>query len=750
MKNPLLKRLPRELAGEFSKYLVILVLLITTIGFVSGFLVADESMLAAYDESFEKYNIEDGNFVSAAKLTKEQKKEIEKNDIKLYDNFYVDADTDKSNVMRIFKNRMDVNRACLMEGAFPEQKDEIAIDRMYADNNGIQVGDVVKADKKRFTVTGLVALSDYSTLFSDNNDMMFDSVKFGVAVVADAGFRTLDKDGLVYSYSWKYGKMPSDDVEEKEVSDKLAKKISKVTVLETFVPRYLNQAIQFTGADMGSDRSMIMILLYIVIVIMALVFAITTSNTIAKEAAVIGTLRASGYQRGELLLHYLTLPVIVTFFGAAAGNLLGYTIFKDVCAGMYYGSYSLPTYVTRWNADAFLLTTAVPLILMFVINCFILSRKLRLSPLQFLRRELRKNGRGKAFPLNKKIKFFTRFRLRIILQNRSNYLTLFIGIVFANLLLMFGLLLPALLDHYQEQILDNMICKYQYVLKIPMETENKNAEKFAMTSLSTREEDGREEQITVYGIQKESEFFDLDLEGDTVYVSDGFAKKYQLEQEKTFQLKERYGDAVYTFTLKDSYDYPASLAVFMDIDSFREVFDWEEDDYTGYFSDEKITDIEDAMIATVIERDDLTKVSRQLQVSMGNIMYLVDAFAVLIFLVVIYLLSKVIIEKNAQSISMAKILGYRNAEISRLYVLSTSIIVVFSVLASLPMETVFIREVLYYYLMSEMNGWLTFYVGADVYCKMVILGIFSYAAVALFEYRRIGKVPMNEALKNAE
>ena len=84
-------------------------------------------------------------------------------------------------------------------------------------------------------------------------------------------------------------------------------------------------------------------LLYIIIVIMAFVFGITTSNTIAKEAGVIGTLRASGYTRGELAQHYMTLPVIVTLIGALIGNILGYTAFKDVCAGMYYGSYSLPT-----------------------------------------------------------------------------------------------------------------------------------------------------------------------------------------------------------------------------------------------------------------------------------------------------------------------------------------------------------------------------------------------------------------------
>lgn len=44
--------------------------------------------------------------------------------------------------------------------------------------------------------------------------------------------------------------------------------IGEIVTLEAFVPRYLNQAITFTGDDMGSDKAMMIILLYIVIVIM--------------------------------------------------------------------------------------------------------------------------------------------------------------------------------------------------------------------------------------------------------------------------------------------------------------------------------------------------------------------------------------------------------------------------------------------------------------------------------------------------
>ena len=470
MKNPLRKRLPRELKGELGKYLVVFILMVLTIGMVSGFLVADGSMIVAYNDGFDKYNIENGNFRTNQQIYKSQKEEIQNLGIKLYENFYIEELLDNGSTMRFFKNRTEINGVCLMQGEFPKATGEIAIDRMYADNNELKVGDTLKSQsgKQTWKITGLVALSDYSCLFQNNNDSMFDSVKFGVSVVTPEEFDTLDQDKLQYNYSWIYDKQPKTEKEEKDVSEELMENIGEIVTLKAFVPRYLNQAITFTGDDMGSDKAMMIILLYIVIVIMAFVFGITISNTIRRESGVIGTLRASGYTRRELIRHYMALPVLVTLVGALVGNILGYTVFKNVCAGMYYGSYSLPTYVTVWSAEAFLLTTVVPVIIMLVVNYGVLRHKLRLSPLKFLRRDLSGRKKKKAIYLSPVIKIFSRFRLRVIFQNMSNYLVLFIGIIFANLLLMFGLLLPSALSHYQVEIQNNMLAKYQYMLQVPV------------------------------------------------------------------------------------------------------------------------------------------------------------------------------------------------------------------------------------------------------------------------------------------
>lgn len=770
MKSPLRKRLPREIRSEFGKYIVVFLLMVATIGFVSGFLVADNSMLIAYQEGFEKYNIEDGNFRTSERIYRSQREDIEKLGITLYENYYIEAILDNETTMRFFKNREEINKVCLMKGELPAATGEIAIDRMYADNNQLTVGDTITSGERSWKITGLVALSDYSCLFQNNNDSMFDAVKFGVGVVTPEEFDTLNQDKLQYNYSWKYDQEPADELEEKEMSEDLMDEIGEIVSLESFVPRYTNQAIIFTGDDMGGDKAMIIMLLYIIMVIMAFVFGITISNTIRKEAAVIGTLRASGYTRRELIFHYMTLPVLVTLAGALIGNVLGYTVLKNVCAGMYYGSYSLPTYETVWNAEAFLLTTVVPVLIMLVVNYAVLRHKLRLSPLKFLRRDLSGKKQKRAIRLSPHIKIFSRFRLRVIFQNMSNYLVLFIGIVFANLLLMFGLLLPSALSHYQLEIQDNMLANYQYMLQVPMgamtgskleellnlltfyaevRTDNDDAEKFSAYSLNTLPGKYKSEEVLLYGVEKDSKYVKADL-GEGVYISSAYADKFRISPGDTITLKEKYEKDEYSFTVDGIYDYTAGLCVFMSRDKLNQTFDLEDDYYSGYFSDTPITDIRKKYIGSVIDLDALTKISRQLDVSMGSMMGLVNGFAIMIYMVLIYLLSKIIIEKNAQSISMVKILGYTNGEISRLYILSTSIVVVICLLVSLPIERA-VMEVLFREMMlASISGWITMWVDPMIYVKMFAAGLLTYAVVALLEFRKIRKVPMDEALKNVE
>lgn len=226
VKSPLRKRIPRELKTDFGKYLVIFLFLTATIGFVSGFLVAGSSMITAYNESFEKYNIEDGNFELMEEADDTLLTELEKEGVTIYENYYLEEEVvngKSDSTLRIFKPRNEVDKVCLMDGEMPQQEDEIAIDRMYADNNSLKVGDTIKVGGEKKTISGLVALSDYSALFSDSKDLMFDAIKFGVAIATEDAFDAYGTGNLHYSYSWKYEKTPADDTEAKEKAEDFMK-----------------------------------------------------------------------------------------------------------------------------------------------------------------------------------------------------------------------------------------------------------------------------------------------------------------------------------------------------------------------------------------------------------------------------------------------------------------------------------------------------------------------------------------------
>lgn len=785
--NPLIKRIPKELIGDWKKYLIVFAFLVLTIGFVSGMYVANESMMKAADESVTKYEREDGHFEWSEKADSDLVKDVESGEqvdmsaitgkeeedasdvpVIIYENFFRNEKEDNNNdgkndgTVRVFAKTDNINLACVLDGRLPENGNEIAVDRMHADNVDMKVGDTIRVGGEKFEVVGLIAYVNYSTLHEKTTDLIFDAIKFDVAMVTDEGFDRLG-ESIHYAYAWKYKDAPADEKEEKALSDDFRKVLAAQTMLhgnelKDYVPSYGNPAINFATDDMGSDMSMGGVILDILIIIIAFIFGVTISNTISKESSTIGTLRASGYTRGELVRHYLSMPVIVTFLAAIVGNILGYTVFKNVVVGMYYNSYSLPTYETVWNPDAFVKTTVVPIILMFVVNLIVIVRMLRHTPLQFLRHDLKKSKRKKAIRLPH-WKFMSRFRVRIMFQNISNYLILFVGICFIMVMLAMAVGMPDTLTYYQKHASNLMFTKYQYVLKTYQNadgsivtTDNEDAEMFAMKSLVKRS-DALDEEISTYGVVDDSRYIkisDLEsLEKNEVYISNSYADKYGIAIGDTIKLEEKYTDDTYNFKVCGIYDQCQSIAVFMPIAQYREVFDLDDDAFSGFFSDAKITDIDSNMIASTITKRDITKMCDQLDLSMGSYMQYFQVLCILLSMAMIYLLTKLIIEKNENAISMTKILGYENREIASLYLLSTTIVMIVIDVLTVAVG-VWVMNFAWKEILMTYSGWFSFHMETISYVKMFAFVLIGYVMVMILDFQRIKKIPMDQALKNVE
>lgn len=820
MRNPLRKRLLRDLKQDIGKYAVIFLFMVMLISLVSGFVVADNSIYTAYKEGFNKYNLEYGHMSFNKKPSSNLLETIEyKGDVKLYDLDYREISYKKSTI-RIYQDRTKVNLECVMSGRMPNSDNEIALDRLYARNQKIAIGDSVKMGGKTLTVCGAVALPDYSCLFESNSDMMFDSVNFGVAIMTKAGYEGLTSGKLVYNYAWKYNKSPADDDAEKNMSDDFLENVSdvlsvynqklekeqidaiqkkaeslssdmqgylidavlgdssatakaedvqdKLTAIQdtklddsnmisidSYVPRYSNKAINYTGDDMSGDKIMFQMFGYIVTLVLAFIFAITISGTISNEAGTIGTLRASGYTRGELVRYYMTLPVLVTAVSAVVGNVVGYTIMKNIMADLYYNSYSLGIYRTLWNGEAFVMTTVVPIAIMFVVTLITLIRKMRLTPLQFLRHELTGHKSKLSMSLSYRIPFMHRFRIRIFFQNGAAYLVMFVGIILASFIAVFGNMFGPLLDDYSALVKDSEIAAYQYVMndtesEDASQTKISSAEKYSVTTLETTNKNYMTDDVMIYGIQKNSKYVKADIPNGQVYINNGLMKKFGYKIGDTLRLKDPYSDDSYKFKIAGVYKYDAAISIFMNQDDYNEKFNEPDNYYSGYFSNVELTDLDEESVASVIDEADLTKIADQLRVSMGSFMDYMNYFAIAMFILMMYILTKHIIEKNAMSISMTKILGYTGGEIARLYLVMTSIVVIGSLLLAIPITSAFLRWVFTSVMYTQMTGYIPYIISNSCFIKMFVMGVASYVIVCAILMFKINRIPKSDALKNVE
>ena len=887
--TPLAKRLPRELKHNIGKYLGIFLLMCGSIALTSGFLLAAHSIGCLIDDMRDEYIIEDGRVITAFEATDDQLEAAadaaeDVGGVTFYKNFSIDATFRKSTgddgtkrTLRTYAHRTEVDLASYCEGAEPQADDEVALDRVFATNNDLAVGDTVELGGRAYTICGIMTQPDSQALFLNNSDFTVNTITYGVAEVSDAGFAALEDAGgaPTYTYSFTFndrGLSVADRTDaEKDMVEALTDADARV---DDLVDADSNQGIGYARDDVDGDSMMWTTLLDIIIVIMAFVFVVLTDATIEEESAIIGTLLASGYRRREIVLHYLALPAIVGVLASILGCALGVTFFTEPMRSLYYGSYSLPPFQVYWSWEIFVKCAVVPASALILITLVGLLRKMGKTPLQFLRHEASgKSGTKRGLKLPERMGFVARFRLRVFLRNLGNFATLFVGIAFASLLLLFGMAILPTMTHYADNLETSLVAEHQYTLKAPLELEGTDeereqwaalerlqsvdgallsaaqdaedeledaadaaqaaadaltasptagnmqaatdaleevqtkkdalyarldelagalgcdrdeaidliddasqidadnddvhpintvdngadtiaqAEKYAVYQLQyDRGEGNGTETVAVYGVSPDSCYWKgLGVGDGRVVFGGGLLDKFGWKEGQQVELHDKYEDKDYPLEYAGegcTWGSKSDMNVYLSIDDFNELFGNDAAYFNGYVSDEAL-DLDSRYFAGDTTPDDMRAVGDQFIGMMSNLIGMMVGLSVFIFLLFMYLLTKAVIDRSARSISYMKVFGYRDGEISHLYIRSITLCVAASLVLSQPVIigslTAIFRSMLLAY-----NGNIEIYVPWWSIAECVGIGFATYLVVALLHTRSIKRVSLSEALKVQE
>lgn len=746
MRNPLHKSLKKEFLRNRSRYISLSLVLILMIGVVTGFLSVAYSAKELLIKDQISSKVEDGQLALRDRMDVKTKTKLEALGLKVYEQFYTEQSVSRDTMVRVYRKRFDINRATLHEGRMPNKQTEIALDRLFALKNGYSIRDTIRMSGKSMTITGLISVPDYTSLIQKNSDMMMDPIHFGIAIVTDTGFQTLSTDRIVYSYSYYLDDRELNDFQKQKRADDIQEIcIREGAVLENLLTAQMNQAISFLPNDMGSDIPMVQTLLYIILMILAFIFVVISQTMIEEQASVIGTLLASGYTRRELLQHYMMLPTILIIVCAGIGNLIGYTLFPNLFTDMYYSNYCLPPLSIQPVWEALLSTTVMPFIFMMLILYVLLKRRLRLSPLRFLRKDLRRHRQRRYIPLHGS-SFFQRFRIRIILQNKGSYLVLFLGIIFASFLLMFALILTPSMEQYIRNLEADSRCDYQYLLKAPVQADG---EKVTLTSLKAYYVGGDLDlDVTLYGLGPNSGYYtDMTLSSDpkSIVISSDFASKMSLQVGDAITLRNPYRDKAYSFTIQDIYPYNAGFSAYMPRNQLNQLLHEDHTYFNGYLSNQPL-DIEEAYVQSVVTRSDLVKINEQMTQAFSQLLPVLTSVSIAIYLVVLYILTRLVTDRNAISMSFLKVMGYTAKEIRSLYLHATTLVVLASLTAALPLCNIALRYLMKFAFM-KFTGNLSVYIPGYVYFLVFVTGGVAYLFIKALLTRRIEQMELGYALK---
>lgn len=742
MRCPINKRIYRQFKYKPLKVIPILLALTFIVVFASSFFISQESVEKLYNKQIINGKVEDGEFEAIYALSDEAKDEIKDIGVKLYENYYFEEEIASGKVLRIFKNRKDINEAQIFEGALPKKDDEINISANYARNNKINIGDEITIQNKKFKVSSLASFPDYSSALRNRNDLTMDTGHFGIATISEEAFDDMKDAKVKYLYSYH----TDEALNKKDAREKLkdiVKIVNKDNLVVDAVTRFDNKCITFIADDMSGDVPTMSIVTALLFIAIAFISSAEVKFIIEEEAPIIGTLLASGYKKRELLLNYMAMPLFIVIIASIAGNSISYLHAYKIYANVYYQSYDLPVFEPYITLRSFLITSIMPLVLYLVINYIIIAKSLKMRPVDFLRKNFKKAKTRSKFKL-KNMNFINKFKLRVIFANKFSYVSLLFGVFIANLLLIFGVSAEPIFTKYADDMQNQMKYAHTYIVK--SDIDDLDASKISLLSVELLDRD--EEKVQTYGIDADTKYDEIDvksLKGDEVVISLGLSKRFKYEIGDKIKIREPYNTEEKYLVVKDIDKTNNYFQIFTKREILNKIIGKEYDYYNAYLSDKELKITKENLL-THIDRKEMSRFMRHFLDSFSAVFTMIQLVAVAFFFILILMVTELIIDKAKLNMTYLKVFGYKDKEVAKFYVnTSFAMLIIFQIIL-IPILDKLVKY-FYFIAMQKFDAYLEVTVPVRVFVTSYLMTVVVFILCQWIERRKIKRIDMVKELK---
>ncbi len=350
-----------------------------------------------------------------------------------------------------------VNDVLVEEGNYflDDESLSLLIEKNFADHHKLKPGQIahltLEEDEIPFEIAGIVASPEYIFPAKSRQEIMTSSEVWGVVFVPEDMITVLNRPVNEFCF------LMEDGADYDSIITKVETILNRYQVMDV-VPR--EDQPSYTGLEMDLEQFATLAELFplLFIIVGAMATYILLTRIVYNQRPQIGLMRAMGYSRRQVMVHYLGFALVIGLVGSMAGIIVGHFLSEGI-THFYASMINLPytTMQIQWiSIGGGIILGLLPCIVAGLVPAWSASR---IPPAEAMRTPAPSAGRKlfleRVFPFLSKLSSLWKIPLRNIFRNRRRSLYTGIGVTFGvSLILISAAMIDSMKDMMDFQFND--------------------------------------------------------------------------------------------------------------------------------------------------------------------------------------------------------------------------------------------------------------------------------------------------------
>lgn len=727
--KPLSKKLLRDIKDNKSQFITIFLMVFLGVFVFAGIHAYMDGMKKSGDDYYESNNLED-IWVTGENFSQE---DLDK--VKALDNVS-DAERKLSVICSLvgtdieletnFIESNNISKFYVVEGEeFSNDKSGIWLDYYLARNASLNVGDKITLKYEGYEITkkilGLIetpdhvyVLKDETVIFPDHNnfgyaylsanefpeDLIIDSIMEEAKITNREIFNMYFKDFKAsdyYVFPSMIVKVSSEDKVDSVKAD-IENSIDSALAV-TLRESAISYASYQSEIEEGETYSGVFTFLFLFI---ALLSVITTMNRfVKKQRPQIGALKALGFKKSTIILHYISFGFYISLIASILGLVCGAFSLGKFFMNMEMSYFEVPVYNIHVVRSVYVLAASA--VVATTLVTYLSCRKILLESVAEALRVGVPNIKNTRFSIIlsnvfKSASVTTKWNLRDILRNKGRSLMAVVGIIGCTMLLVcaFGMLdsMNSYLDWEFETI-----CNYSYKINLANDCSDKELEDLisrfgdnTSETLGIEIKNGDKKETNTLTVNDALDYLKytdhkrnyIDISSDGVYITEKLSKTLGLN----------IGDEIEWHIFGDSVWHKTKIAGLnrdpqnQNLNMTREFFESLDLTYKAdtIYTNSDLSDIDVLSGASSIQdKGSLKSGLLSMLDTMKSMIVIMIAVASILAAIIIYNLGILSLSEKQYQFATLKVLGFTSSKIKKIFKMQNIILTVIGLILGLPM-----------------------------------------------------------------